>query len=746
MRLGVSGGAGISVTVSPASLSLAPGSTQQFTAYVNGTSNASVNWTASAGTVSTSGLFTAPTTPSPLSVLVTATSVADPTKRASATVTVNSSSSALAITTSSLPDGSINVAYATSLGASGGSSPYNWTIASGALPNGITLDGIGNLAGVTKQTGTFSFTAKVTDNKGNSATQLLALLIASAGTFDGPAELPRTYLQSQMVNTPAAASTVSVSAGGDLQGALNNAICGQTISLQAGATFPGKFIFPAKGCDNQHWIVIRTSAPDTSLPAEGTRVSPCYAGVASLPGRPSFNCNSAQHVLAQILNNQTTGSGPIAFAAGANHYRLLGLEITRASGTGGLGALVSAQGPVNNIVIDRSWLHGTAHDDTQSGVALRNTTYFSIIDSYLNDFHCTAITGACTDAQTIGGGNGSNPGGPYQIVNNFLEASGENILFGGGPATTTPADIEIRRNHFFKPVLWMKGQAGFVGGVGGNPFLVKNHLELKNAQRVLVEANVFEYTWGGFSQNGFSILLTPKNQYNMKTQQNVCPTCQVTDVTIRYSTISHVGLGFQIATATSDGGGVALAGARYSIHDVILDDIDGTAYSGGGGLMQISNGWPSNVLNSLMINHITAFPQTHLMTTGNGVNRPPMWGFTLTNSIIMATPYPVWSIGGGSSDCAHYDVPILTLPACFSSYAFSNNAFIAPSTNFLPSKWPAGNYFPQSTAAVQFLNFNNAQGGDYHLLSSSPYKNAGSDGKDLGADVSAIQAAIVGVY
>ena len=63
-----------------------------------------------------------------------------------------------------------------------------------------------------------------------------------------------------------------------------------------------------------------------------------------------------------------------------------------------------------------------------------------------------------------------------------------------------PTDIEIRRNDMFKPLIWMKGQPGYVGGVDGHPFIVKNLLELKNAQRVLVDGNILEYTWGGFSK------------------------------------------------------------------------------------------------------------------------------------------------------------------------------------------------------------------------------------------------------
>ena len=77
----------------------------------------------------------------------------------------------------------------------------------------------------------------------------------------------------------------------------------------------------------------------------------------------------------------------------------------------------------------------------------------------------------------------------------------------------TPTDIEILNNHFWKPWQWMKGSPNFVGGPNGNPFIVKNHLEIKNAVRVLVEANLMENSWGGFSQTGNGILLTPKNQH-----------------------------------------------------------------------------------------------------------------------------------------------------------------------------------------------------------------------------------------
>jgi hypothetical protein len=53
-------------------------------------------------------------------------------------------------------------------------------------------------------------------------------------------------------------------------------------------------------------------------------------------------------------------------------------------------------------------------------------------------------------------------------------------------------------------------------------------LELKNAMRVLFEANLLENSWGGFTQTGYSIVLTPVNQSDR------CPVCRVNDVTIRH--------------------------------------------------------------------------------------------------------------------------------------------------------------------------------------------------------------------
>jgi Putative Ig domain len=742
------GGGNIKVSVSPASATLNSNQTEQFTATVSGTSQTGVTWSATAGSVDGNGLYTAPAVQSQTSAVVTATSNADSSKSASAAVTVEpANNQALKITTGNLPQGQQGDAYSEVFSATGGTTPYSWSISAGTPPAGIAMNANGDFAGMPTAAGTFNFTVKVTDAANQTATGNFSVKVVAGANFDGPAELPRVTVPSAMSDTPAPGSIIAVNAGGDLQSALNNAHCGDTIELQAGATFTGKFIVPAKNCDNNHWIIIRTSSPDSALPAEGQRATPCYAGVASLQGRPQYSCPNPKNVMAKV-QIQTHGDGPFQLATGANYYRFLGLEVTRPAGAPGPARLISGQGTADHIVVDRSWLHGQPQDETHAGVNLDGMTNAAVVDSYFSDFHCISRTGACIDSHAVSGGVSDTQDGPFKIQDNFLEASGEAVMFGGGAATLTPTDIEIRNNHFWKPWQWMPGNKPFVGGPDGNPFVVKNHLELKNAVRVLVEANLMENNWGGFSQSGFAILLTPKNQHT-QSGSNVCPLCQVTDVTIRYVHVSHAAAGIQMTTDMSGNGkngAPALAGTRWSIHDVLLDDLS-KQYVGGGGAFLIINGWPKNPLNTITINHVTAFPDpdSHIMVLGNVHKAAPMYGLVFTNNMVITAAHPVWSSGGGQDNCAFVDVPVTSISNCFTTFTFATNALVATPPAYPPSTWPSNNLFPQTVNDAKFVNYNNGNGGNYELQSSSPYKNKGTDGKDLGADIVGLNAALANV-
>jgi hypothetical protein len=553
------------------------------------------------------------------------------------------------------------------------------------------------------------------------------------GHFDGPAELPRIHVQSALTDTPAPGRGRLIKEGENLQEAIDAAKCGDTLKLQAGAVFRGLFRLPAKSCDDSHWIILRTSAPDGSLPAEGKRITPCYAGVAALPGRPDFRCAAVGNVMAKIEFDRYSDSGPILFQNGANHYRFIGLEITRAVPGLHMRNLIQPDklgSTAHHLVFDRLWLHGTAQDETKGGLHLSGTTYVAAVDSYFSDFHCIAMKGSCTDAQAINGGGGDAPGGPYKIVNNFLEASGENIMFGGAPGTTTPADIEIRHNHLFKPMNWRPGRPDFVGSSSNDPFIVKNHFELKNAQRVLFEGNVLENVWGGFSQTGFSILLTPANQ------DNLCPLCRVTDVTIRYNKVMHCASALQMVNGFNKAGTSASAGERYSIHDLIVDDLDGEAYKGFGNFLTIVS--LKLPIKDVLIDHVTAFPTRAVITLINGVDHK-LGNFTITNNVFSAGVRQIASAGGGSGNCA--SVPGNRLAdiwnSCFSNSAFTHNLIIDGK-----GVWPGDNVLIDAHAAGV---------SDLRKVKVSDYRPCSKDEaackklSRVGADIDAIEKATAGV-
>src|SRR5437660_308222 len=155
------------------------------------------------------------------------------------------------------------------------------------------------------------------------------------------------------------------------------------------------------------------------------------------------------------------------------------------------------------IVNDRVYAHCDPSLGQKRGISL-NSASTTITGSYIFD-----IKAVGQDSQAICGWNGP---GPFIITNNYLEAAGENLLFGGAdPAipSLVPSDIMISGNLLSKPVAWRSQN-----------WSVKNLFELKNARRVFVTDNVFENNWEG-GQPGYAILFTVRNQ------DGRCPWCQV---------------------------------------------------------------------------------------------------------------------------------------------------------------------------------------------------------------------------
>ena len=172
----------VSVAISPTAVTRTSGQTQQFTAFVSGTTNTAVTWSLGTGpgSISSSGLYTAPATVTTAqAVTVKATSAADPTKSASASISlVPPPSSSVKLLTNSLALASILRPYSATLKASGGAAPYTWTLASGQLPPGVTLDAAaGGISGTPTSGGQYSATLSVQDSLGGTASKNLNLQV-----------------------------------------------------------------------------------------------------------------------------------------------------------------------------------------------------------------------------------------------------------------------------------------------------------------------------------------------------------------------------------------------------------------------------------------------------------------------------------------------------------------------------------------------------------------------------------------
>jgi Tol biopolymer transport system component len=167
---------------------------------------------------------------------------------------------ALSVTTTSLPGATLGAGYSAALAATGGTAPYTWSVTSGSLPPGLSLNAsTGVISGAPVLAGTFGFTVQATDSSSptpQTASATLSVTVGGCattitGTYNGPLTIGAgvTCLEQATVSGPVkitAGAVVSVQ-GSTLRGPLTAtgaaslAVCGSAVSGPAsvsGATGP----------------------------------------------------------------------------------------------------------------------------------------------------------------------------------------------------------------------------------------------------------------------------------------------------------------------------------------------------------------------------------------------------------------------------------------------------------------------------------------------------------------------------
>jgi Bacterial Ig domain len=510
------------------------------------------------------------------------------------------------------------------------------------------------------------------------------LFAPSIGAAQTAPELPRTFIDTRYV--PPTGLTIAVPADGDFQAALDSSQPGDVITLEAGATYTGNFILRDKA--GSGWITIRTSASDSRLPPLGTRITPSFS-----------------NVLPKIVT-ATTDTPVLQTEAAAHHYRFIGVEFGVAPGVDiwnlielGTGSEASASLLPHHIVVDRCYVHGNDTGRAIRGIAI-NGASMAVIDSHVSNFH-----GVGPDSQAISGWAGP---GPFKIVNNYLEGAGENVMFGGADpsiAGVVPSDIEFRRNRVFKPLRWKIGDPSYAG----IPWTIKNSFELKNAQRVLVDGNTFEGNWTQ-AQVGFAIVFTPRNQ------NGKAPWSVVQDVTFTNNLLIRSDHGINISGR--DDRFPSQQTTRVSIRNNLL-------YLVGGRMLQVLAG-TANVA----FEHNTA---DHTGETTVNADGTPHSGFVFRDNIVTYGSYGIFGSGAGPGN--------VTLNRYFPNAIVRRNVFAGRNAPSAASSYPADNFFVASLDEVGFVDRANR---NYLLRPSSSYRDAASDGTNIGTDIAALDTASSG--
>lgn len=403
-------------------------------------------------------------------------------------------------------------------------------------------------------------------------------------------ELPRVYIDTTY--TAPTGRSINVRAGENLQKAIDEASLGDEIVLESGVEFRGSFILRKK--PGSGYIVIRS--------ADKSRMARIVSPGRNLPA----------------IKTEKAASG----------YRLMDIEVAKLPNESLVNLIVLGDGSEKseselpkNIILDNLYVHGDANSNLRRCIAL-NGASMAVINSRVTECH---EIGA--DSQAIAGWNGI---GPFKIVNNRLEAAGENIIFGGSDPALQGAvseDIEIRDNYFFKPLSWKIGHPTYAG----KPWTVKNIFELKNARRVLIDNNVFENSWK-HAQAGTAIMFKSANQ------DGKCPWCSTSDVTFTNNTVRNADEGLLI-NASEGTPPLPPAASRIKIENIVFENISSR-------FIQIYNG-----ANDITISRVVSLSPANNILMGDGGSGKANPGLVIKDSVFTRGKY---GIGPGAEEGAPY--------------------------------------------------------------------------------------------
>lgn len=313
-------------------------------------------------------------------------------------LTLTITSSALAVTTTSLSSGAVGSAYSQSMSATGGVTPYTWSVVSGTLPAGISLDaGTGILSGTPSQAGTANLVIQVADSAGTKATATLSLTVASVSlpvitTTSLPSGIVGTaYSQTLAASGGTAPYTWSISSG-DLPAGLS--LASATGVLSGTPTSAETSNFTVKAVDSE-------SSPASATAVLNLLINP----VATAPLAPTVtvSLNPSSVAAGQSTTITATLSGSAGSPTGTVQFQ---------SNSSNLGTPVPV---ANGVAVLQNQVFSTAGS-------------FAITADYSGDTNYTPLNSAPTTLTVTGTGTPAISAAPATVTISAPGGSGSTTL------------------------------------------------------------------------------------------------------------------------------------------------------------------------------------------------------------------------------------------------------------------------------------------------------------------------------
>ena len=280
------------------------------------------------------------------------------------------------------------------------------------------------------------------------------------------------------------------------------------------------------------------------------------------------------------------------------------------------------------------------------------------------------------------------------------------------------------------------GTTGSVPTASGTQFYVKNVFELKNMDGMTVEGNIFEHSWFMTGGQYYAITLTPSNTGATN------DSTRLRNITFRHNIVRHAPGGVSICgrdcSVTAGNGEATGRTSGITISNNLFYDIN-SSWGGSVNWLLISAGWdPGLYAAGQAIGPLDLTVEHNTIDHGNGslINfdlykggaARPVENFTFRNNIGRKASYGLF----GANSCAQGN-------GCWTTYTtgtspYTQNVIADASCG----SYPSGTLCP--TSAALNADFTDLTARNYLLKSTSAYKNAGSDGTDLGAIHASITA------